>query len=134
LDPGLLSLQEPRKDKHRGLQQGPAGEQGNAWTRSEWGTGAILTQDTPKVLTPNPEGWLAVLDVDTGDDLGVPTSYGIGKPEYLDPAPSDWVEREGPMDERKKANRPTGRIEGLAHSKRLNKKDSPMKYVLINSY
>jgi hypothetical protein len=42
--------------------------------------------------------WLAVLDVDTGDVLGVPTTHVIGKLEYLDPAPKDWVEPEGPME------------------------------------
>ncbi len=42
--------------------------------------------------------WLAVLDVDTGDVLGVPTTHVIGKLEYADPAPSDWVEPEGPME------------------------------------
>jgi len=42
--------------------------------------------------------WLAVLDVDTGDVLGVPTTNVIGKLEHLDPAPSDWVEPEGPME------------------------------------
>ncbi len=42
--------------------------------------------------------WLAVLDVDTGDVLGIPTSHGIGKLENLDPAPSDWVGPEGPME------------------------------------
>ena len=42
--------------------------------------------------------WLAVLDVDTGDVLGVPTTHVIGKLDYLDPAPSDWVEPEGPME------------------------------------
>ena len=42
--------------------------------------------------------WLAVLDVDTGDVLGVPTTHVIGKLENLDPAPSDWVEPEGPME------------------------------------
>ena len=42
--------------------------------------------------------WLAVLDVDTGDVLGVPTSFVIGKLETLDPAPKDWVEPEGPME------------------------------------
>jgi hypothetical protein len=103
LDPGLLSLQEPRKDRHRGLQQGPAGEQGNAWAQSERGTGAILTQDTPKVLIPNPEGWLAVLDVDTGDVSVVPTLHRIGKLENVDSASSDWVEPEGPMDQREKS-------------------------------
>ncbi len=42
--------------------------------------------------------WLAVLDVDTGDVLGVPTSHVIGKLEYADPAPTDWVEPEDPME------------------------------------
>ena len=42
--------------------------------------------------------WLAVLDVDTGDVLGVPTSHVIGKLENLDPAPSNWVEPEEPME------------------------------------
>ena len=42
--------------------------------------------------------WLAVLDVDTGDVLGVPTSHVIGKLEYADPAPKEWVEPEGPME------------------------------------
>ena len=42
--------------------------------------------------------WLAVLDVDTGDVLGVPTTHVIGKLENFDPAPSDWVEPEGPME------------------------------------
>ena len=42
--------------------------------------------------------WLAVLDVDTGDVLGVPTTHVIGKLENVDPDPSDWVEPEGPME------------------------------------
>lgn len=42
--------------------------------------------------------WLAVLDVDTGDVLGIPTSHVIGKLDSIDPAPSDWVEPEGPME------------------------------------
>jgi len=36
--------------------------------------------------------WLAVLDVDIGDVLGVPTFHVIGKLEYLDPAPMEWLE------------------------------------------
>ena len=39
--------------------------------------------------------WLAVLDVDTGDVLGVPTTHVIGKLEYADPAPKEWVEPGG---------------------------------------
>ncbi len=42
--------------------------------------------------------WLAVLDVDTGDVLGVPTTHVIGKLEYADPAPKEWIEPEGPME------------------------------------
>ena len=42
--------------------------------------------------------WLAVLDVDTGDVLGVTTSHVIGKLDYLDPAPTDLVEPEGPKE------------------------------------
>ena len=42
--------------------------------------------------------WIAVLDVDTGDVLGVPTSHVIGKLENFDPSPSDWVEPEAPME------------------------------------
>ena len=42
--------------------------------------------------------WLAVLDVDTGDVLGVPTSHVIGKLENFDPAPKEWTEPEGPME------------------------------------
>ena len=42
--------------------------------------------------------WLAVLDVDTGDVLGVPTTHVIGKLEYADPAPKEWSEAEGPME------------------------------------
>ncbi len=42
--------------------------------------------------------WIAVLDVDTGDVLGVPTTHVIGKLEYADPAPMEWVEPEGPME------------------------------------
>ncbi len=38
--------------------------------------------------------WLAVLDVDTGDVLGVPTTHVIGKLEYVDPTPrSGWNPR-----------------------------------------
>jgi hypothetical protein len=29
--------------------------------------------------------------------LGVPTTHVIGKLEYADPAPKDWVEPEGPI-------------------------------------
>jgi len=93
-----------------------------------------LTQDTPKFLTPNPEGWLAVLDVDTCDVLGVPTSHGIGKPEYLDPAPSDWVEPEGPMDKRKKRIDLRDELKVLRILIGSAKKDSPIQHVLINSY
>ena len=47
--------------------------------------------------------WLAVLDVDTGDVSVVPTLHRIGKLENVDSASSDWVEPEGPMDQREKS-------------------------------
>ena len=42
--------------------------------------------------------WLAVLDVDTGDVLGVHTTHVIGKLEHSDPAPNDWAEPEGSLE------------------------------------
>ena len=41
--------------------------------------------------------WLAVLDVDTGDVLGVPTTHVNGKLESFDPDHKEWVKPAGPM-------------------------------------
>ena len=43
--------------------------------------------------------WLAVLDVDTGNVLGVPTTHVIGKLDYTDPAPNGVGRTRGPDGE-----------------------------------
>jgi NO-binding membrane sensor protein with MHYT domain len=55
--------------------------------------------------------WLAVLDVDTGDVLGVPTTHVIGKLEYADPAPSGWGSFT-PIESIQKAGRPLRKLDG----------------------
>jgi len=38
------------------------------------------------------------MSIPAGDVLGVPTTHVIGKLEYADPAPGEWVEPEGSME------------------------------------